>query len=247
LDKRDLNWITWGFVVVTVLIVALMLMNTLHRPGEITLPDTSVPSDQSTENPDNAGALTVITITPDTVQTAIATLARPDDYRREITVEQFWDGGSGTYELTAAVSRPWTRTDRTMPDGQIRHTITGEDTAYIWYNNESDVYTAPMGDFSADGDQYIPTYENVLELPKESIVVADFRLISGVNCIYVETAPDQLGYVLRYWVSVDSGLLVAAEKLVENETVYRMVSLDLDQSGVTAEEFTLPNGTVLIS
>lgn len=56
------------------------------------------------------------------------------------------------------------------------------------------------------------TYEDILALPPERIAAADYRALEGVNCIYVETEPDEAGYVERYWVSVSSGLLAAAER-----------------------------------
>lgn len=244
MNKRNLKWITWGVVALTVLIVAGMLMNTLHRPGQITLPDPNASANQtdsSTELEDNG--LTVVQIQPETVQTAIATLSRPEVYQRTVTVEQFWEGGSGMYEIAVTVCGPWTRTDRTMPDRRVRHTITGAETAYIWYNNERTIYTAPVGDVSADQEQGIPTYEEILDLPVESIKTADYRSISDVNCIYVEAEDGE--YLLRYWVSVDTGLLAAAEKLLEDATVYRMGSLLVNQAEPAVEDFTLPDGTVL--
>ena len=67
-----------------------------------------------------------------------------------------------------------------------------------------------------------PTYESILDLPVEDIAAADYRSVSDVNCIYVETVQDPEGYTQRYWVSVETGLLVASERLLEEETIYRM-------------------------
>ena len=52
----------------------------------------------------------------------------------------------------------------------------------------------------------------------EDIAAADYRSVSDVNCIYVETVQDPEGYTQRYWVSVETGLLVASERLLEGET-----------------------------
>ena len=82
-------------------------------------------------------------------------------------------------------------------------------------------------------------------LPPERIAAADYRALEGVNCIYVETEPDDAGYVERYWVSVSSGLLAAAERECDGAVVYRMAALTVSYDGVDAEDFTLPNGTVL--
>ena len=244
MDKRKLNWITWSFVVLTVLVLAMMLANTLRSPTEIVLPDSSAPPDSTDGTLGDGGDMLVVEVNPSTVQAAIATLDRPEAYRRTLVIEQIWSGGSGTYEITMAVIGPWTRTDRTMPDGRVRHTITGPESVYIWYNNERTVYTAPVGEITADNELPIPTYEEILTLDPEQITAADYRAVSNVNCIYVESQEED--YTLRYWVSVETGLLAAAEKLQEEETVYRMAALALDQTEPTEEDFTLPDGTVLV-
>ena len=239
MDRKTLNHITGIFLTVTVLAIVVMLLGTLRRPTRISLPGTG--QNTGTEPGDAAGgdALTVIQVTPETVQTAVATLSRPLEYRRTVTVEQLWTGGSGTYETAVAVSGGWTRTDRTLSGGRIRHSLTDGETTYIWYDNETEVYTVPAGGISADNEQNIPTYEEILDLPPEAIAVADYRAISGVNCIYVETAEDGEGFVLRYWVSVDTGLLAVSERLLEG-------ALALDQASPTAADFTLPDGTPLL-
>ena len=86
-----------------------------------------------------------------------------------------------------------------------------------------------------------------MELPPEQISTADYRTISGVDCIYVETVEDDGGYVLRYWVSVDTGLLTMAEKLECGTTVYRMAALSVDQTSVTEDSFRLPDGTSVLN
>lgn len=243
MDKRWRSQVTVAFLAVTVLVVVVMLSGTLQRSSRITLPSSEQTPGQTAVSGD---ALTVVEVMPETVQTAIATLSRPQEYRRTVTVEQLWTGGRGTYETAAAVSGGWTRTDRTLASGRVRHALTDGETTYIWYDSETEVYTAPAGGISADDEQMIPTYEEILELPVEAIVSADYRTISGVNCIYVETAADPAGYVLRYWVSVDTGLLTVSERLLDGEPVYRMAALALDQDLPTAADFTLPDGTVLL-
>ena len=245
MDKRRMNHITAIFIAVMVLVIAVMFGNNLRRPPHVVLPETSDTEDGTDQEDGGSGALALVEVNPQTVQTAIATLDRPDQYRRTITIEQFWDGGSGTYEVSVLVYGPWTRTDRTLADSRGRHTITDGEITYIWYDGDHSAYTAPAAGITADNEQTIPTYEDVLELPVESIAQADYRTISDVNCIYVETGELDGGVVLRYWVSVDTGLLAAAEKLVDGETVYRMGALSVDLSTPAAEELTLPDGTVL--
>ena len=81
----------------------------------------------------------------------------------------------------------------------------------------------------------------------EEIAAANYQTLSDMNCIYVETAADAYGYVLRYWVSVDTGLLVAAEKQLDGETVYRMWETSSELDPIIETEFTLPDGTDLLA
>ena len=201
---------------------------------------------QSEESSSGDG-LTVVEIRPDTVQAAVATLERPETYQRELVVQQFWDNGSGTMENTVTVSGGWTRVDQTLARDRVRHSVTDGRMTYIWYNSQRTVYAAQAGEISADMEQAIPTYEDVLDLPVEEISAANYQTLSNMNCIYVETAADAYGYVLKYWVSVDSGLLVAAEKLLDGETVYRMWETSADLDPTIESEFTLPDGTDLLA
>ena len=84
-----------------------------------------------------------------------------------------------------------------------------------------------------------------MALPTEWIAAADYRSLEDINCIYVETVPDESGYVDRYWVGVDTGLLVAAERTQDETVVYRMAALSVELGGVDMAAFTLPDGTVL--
>ena len=156
--KRTQKLVTWGIVILVVLVVLLMLVSNLRRSSRVVLPDTNTSAEGGGDLPAEGGALTVVEVTPETVQAAIETLRRPEAYSRTVTVEYLWTGGSGTIELSTAVSAPWTRVDRTLPDGQIRHSITDGETTYIWYNGESEVYTGPAGAISADAEETIPTY-----------------------------------------------------------------------------------------
>ncbi|WP_312611963.1 hypothetical protein [Oscillibacter sp.] len=235
-----------GFVILILLVVAILLSNGLRRSSRIVLPDTVLPAGESSGSGGGEdGGIALIAVTPGTVQSAIESLERPAQYRRSIAEERFWTGGSGTTQVLVSVSGDWTRTDCAPKGQQIRHSLTDGTTTYIWYGSQSEVYQCSAGDIAADQEQGIPTYEDVLALPVNQIEKADYRSLSGVNCIYVETGEDENGFVLRYWVSVDTGLLAAAEWLKYGETIYRMGSLVLDAAGPVTQDFTLPDGTVL--
>ena len=189
--KRTQKLVTWGIVILVVLVVLLMLVSNLRRSSRVVLPDTNTSAEGGGDLPAEGGALTVVEVTPETVQAAIETLHRPEAYSRTVTVEYLWTGGSGTIELSTAVSAPWTRVDRTLPDGQIRHSITDGETTYIWYNGESEVYTGPAGAISADAEETIPTYEDVLASIKTAMNPDSPSAFSGYTSTFSKVeAPD---------------------------------------------------------
>lgn len=236
-----------GFVVLILLVVAVLISNSLRRYSHIVLPDLTPDAAASSGALGEAsGEAALITVTPQTVQAAVETLDRPEHYRRSVTVERLWNGGSGRTELTVTVSGVWTRVDTVLSASRTRHVITNGQETYVWYNSERAVFSGGAADITADQEQTIPTYEDILALSPEQIVTADYRALSGVNCIYVETGEDENGYALRYWVSVDSGLLVGAERLEDGETIYRMGALSLETAEPSEADFTLPDGTVLL-
>ena len=91
----------------------------------------------------------------------------------------------------------------------------------------------------------MPTYEEVLLLPVMDILQADYQDRDGTGCIYVATAENERGYADKYWVSVSTGLLVAAERTCNGELVYRFTASPLDSDPPEDSLFLLPDGSTL--
>ena len=243
MDKRWRSRITAAFLAVTVLVIAVMLSGTLHRTSHITLPSSEQAPGHAAVTGD---ALTVVEVTPETVQTAIATLSRPQEYRRTVTVDYFSAGQPvGTVTAQVWADGGWVRTSCALSSGTVEHTIVGEGRLWLWYDEGQAVYSGPAGRETADLTQRLPTYEDVLELDKGDITAARYEEREGQPCVYVE-ARTPLGYTERYWISVNSGLLAAAEMEKGEELIYSMSSHDvvspLDQ---TEGVFVLPDGDTL--
>ena len=174
----------------------------------------------------------------------VATLSRPASYYRELTVETFWTGGSSTSQVQAWIDGGWSHSRQVMPSGAVRHDLTGGEALYYWYDGSAQYEQTPADDRSSDLAQHIPTYETVLDLAPHEITSAGYETRGELPCIFVEVSrPKQLQ---RFWVSVDSGLLVSAESEENGQLVYRMTSYSPVQSPCPAEaSFVLPNGEVL--
>ena len=69
----------------------------------------------------------------------------------------------------------------------------------------------------------------------------------GIPCIYVEVSAPGGERVDRYWISVESGLLISSETLEGEELLYRMTAYSPIQSCPSGTTFQLPDGTVLHS
>ena len=209
----------------------------------IVLPTPSA-ADQPGEDPGSTPAANGpvrVEVTPDTVQSVIATLSRPESYYREVTIEDYWgDGESGRTTAKVWTDSHWTLVEATGPAGTVRTSLVGDGTVRIWYGSRAGSLTAPADEYSADLEgQRIPTYEDVLALDKDAITDTGYEEKGGLSCIYVETVVDGLDYRERYWVSVDTGLLAAAETWDGDELVYRMSSYNLERpvpAGVLPEE-----------
>ena len=227
--KRNLLVVLIGIVIVVAMVSSFGLGLFAPDTAKIVLPTPEV-SQQPGGEPGEQSGLVLVDVTPETVQSVIRdTLSRPDRYTRAVTIEDFWgEGESGTTHADVWVDGGWTQTEAALPGGTVRYSIVGDGQFWLWYGGDRTALSGPADGHSADLEgQRIPTYEDVLELEQDAIAAA--------------------GYEEKYWVSVDSGLLVCAEQWKGEELTYRMtsyaVSTDRTLFGLT--EFALPDGTVL--
>jgi len=236
-------------IVVVLAAVGYSFFFNLFRPT----PHLELPDPNASQSVDPVGQESgqmegvVVEVTPLTVQSLIADLERYQSYRRTVAVEYFAADGRSMGAVTAQVwaDGGWTRTSAALSSGAVEHSIVGEGTLWLWYDGERSVYSGPVDGKTADLMQRLPTYEDVLILDKGDIIAAGYQERDGQPCVYVE-ARAPLGGVERYWVSVNSGLLVAAETEKDGTVVYAMTARDvvspLDE---TDGIFVLPDGTVL--
>lgn len=241
--------IKFAVLIALVLVAAVLYSFTFNLFGDapsVGLADRDTGTDADGENATLSDATVLVEVTPETVQSVIQTLNRYHSYRRSIQVEYRQDGAVvGTLSVSVAVDGDWTRVDVTTAGG-VEHTILGSDLAYRWYEDETAYAVFPLGELSRDLAQRLPTYETVLELAQERITDAGYQLRGDVTCIYVETEDIELNYLERYWISVESGLLVEAETVKQGETVYRMTAYQVESPLTDSGDcFSLPDGTLL--
>ncbi|NLF34528.1 MAG: hypothetical protein GX585_01020 [Clostridiales bacterium] len=246
-----------ALVIATVIVAAVLssfgLPMLTGSPPRVELPDISAPAGESDgpggENGLKNSGFVRVDVTPETVQNVIATLDRPASYYREITVEHIWgeeEDARGVTHISVWAADGYTYSDAVLPGGLVQHTLVDGTVRYLWYGNDQKWHARPADEKSADIEaQHIPSYEDVLELEQSAITGTGYELLGEFSCIYIEVEEDTLGYRERYWVDVQSGLLVAAEKVKEGRVTYRMTSNTLEIPVPEGVTFGLPDGTVL--
>lgn len=249
MDRRRRS--LFAVLIATIIVVAVFSSFAVHlfskEEHQIRLPDLSEELNEDQPGTDTDGGQFVrVEVTPKTVQNIIAkTLSRPQSYYREITIE-LWAGElSSVTTARVWVDNGWTRSDVISPDGTTQHNLVGEDTRWLWYNQENLVRSFSADQTVADLIQRIPTYEDVLELSQSAITATGYEEYGGQRCVFVEVEQEELASRERYWISVSNGLLVAAERVKDDQVVYRMTALSMESPAPLSSSFALPDGTVL--
>ena len=237
-------------IAVTVLIVGAMFTSFGRSLFVLNTPSVELPSggssgggsDISSGSQSASDPYQAVSITPETVQNVIEkTLVRSDSYYRELTIETFWGEESSSIPVQVWTDGGWTHTRLVLNSGVVRHNLVGNGTLYYWYEGSSQWLSIPAEGHASDLSQHIPTYETVLDLDPSDITAAGYDLRGDTPCIYVEVTYEN-GDLARYWVGVDSGLLVSAEEEQDGRLVYRMTGSNPSPCPSDAS-FSLPDGT----
>jgi hypothetical protein len=249
--KRILGIAFFGVLFIVAVIGVMLLTTFLSRDNdEVQLPDISAP----TERPGEPGtdALNRVEVTRETVQIVVSTLLpRPVTYSRDVLIESFWENGHAAYNINVSVDADFTSLRIIPPVGIEKRIIVTPENLYIWYRGDRAPY---IGDHDSSGDEHrtsdeyqmLITFEDILGLDINYIVEADYTIYEGEECIYVVYLSPIFGYTVRYYISIDLGLVIAAEEYDETgELIYRMVAGECIVGEVDPAVFTLPDGTDL--
>ncbi len=239
-------------IAITCLIVVAMFASFGRSLFLVNIPSVSLAHlDEDTSNTDGSSAqgqddqFWQVDVTPETVQSIVASLSRPESYYRELTVETYWNGGSHSTSVQFWQDHDWSHTRQVLPSGAVRHDITGDETTYYWYEGSESYRSFPADQYSADLTQHIPTYEDVLDLDTDTIVQTGYERRDVWPCVYLQVQVSDT-VVERYWISTDTGLLVSAEREQNGQLVYRMTAYTQVQTPCpTTASFALPDGTEL--
>lgn len=252
MSTRRLLAITVFAALIIIVLVGVMLLTSYRtRDNDVLqLPDTSAST--STESPGAAeqDVIDRVEATRDTIQAIISTLSRPDQYSRDVMIENFWKDGHTEYSISVAVADGVTSIRALSPVGVEKRIIVASDTLYIWYKGDTAPYIGDIGSLgddrrTSDEWQMLITYEDVIKFDKNDITDAGCEEYDGKQCVYAVCRSPFLGYTRKYFISLDLGLLVGAQEYDETGALVYSMTAGEYTSEVDPSLFILPDGTVI--
>lgn len=227
MKKRGVSF----YILILLALAAVAALVYALLPGrQVSTPAVHLPTPQPTEvaapgAPQSAAGSQVIAVSPETVQTAVATLRRSDSYSRSLTVQDYWSGGGRVRTVQV-----WARGDNlrltVTTDGESapaqEHILIRGEEKWIWYADSQRVYRGPSLDGDADAYQTILTYEALLEADPSDILAADYRPYEEINCIFVQWRDGN--YVSECYIDPDTGLLMGERRYDGDILIYSMDS-----------------------
>ncbi len=225
---------------VAVLVLRFGWFDTATAP--VILPDTTaLPT--ANGGGSGSGGVTLAEVTTETVQAVVRTLSRPDSYSRRILVYSYWDGGSQNWQIQV-----WQKTGATRirigspaePEGE-KNILLEDGAVNIWYGDGPEVYrTSADRELLADTLQMLPSYEDLLTADPDQIEEAGYVNLYGTWRIMAAVRERPTGYLMIYYVSIETGLLESAERRDGERIIYRMTAEQADLAAPDAEAFLLP-------
>ena len=211
----------------------------------VILPDTTALPTASGGGEIGGGA-TLAEVTPETVQAVVSTLSRPDSYSRRLLVSSFWEGGSQTWQVQVWQKTGATRIRIVSPETEEaeRNLLLEDGELQIWYGEGPETFrTEAEQERAADLLQMLPSYEDLLDADPAQIEEAGYVNLYGAWRIMAAVREKPTEYLMIYYVSIETGLLEAAERRDGDRTIYRMTAEQADLAAPEDEVFQLPTNS----
>ena len=207
----------------------------------VILPDTTALPTAAGEG--GIGGATLAEVTPETVQAVVRTLARPDSYSRRLLVSSYWEDGGQSWLIQVWQKNEATRIRLTSPEtgDADKNCLLRDGELCIWYGDGPEVFRSEAAQqLSADILQMIPSYEDLLQADPAQIEDAGYVNLYGTWRIMAAVREKPTDYLMVYYISIDTGLLEAAERRDGDKVIYRLTSEQADLAAPGDEMFLLP-------
>lgn len=238
--------LVYGLIGLALVVVAVLLVVRL-RGSTVDIPPISVPSPSAEGGSSGNQGANFLNVDTDTVQELVKSLSRADSYNLGYEQISYYTGGESSAAINIFKSGDKLLINRTQKNIN-KNILIADGEISIWYGESKPVFSALLDDYNysaADGYASLITYEELLKADPRDILDAGYEVVQDMGCIYVEYRSSgeysDRSYTNRLYISVDTGLLTAAEVLEDNVKVY---SLQLHISNMTTPSeavFELPS------
>jgi len=235
--------------VIVILVVIYLFASQKNRHESIELPGSAQQEQTQQTASSSSQQQDFAEVTADNVQSILkSSLSRPSSYHQVFTIESTADAASRSSIAELWVSGDLFRADITE-GSTVKTVLTDGKTLYVWYNDEQPPVSLTLDEtISRDDLVGIPTYEELLSIPRADIDEADFVTLqedSDQECVFLSYRKNGLQ---RYaWVSLQSGLLCRQTTLKNDEQIYtlRQTQMEVltDGDEALSNVFLLPDGT----
>ena len=189
----------------------------------------------------NGASYTPLIVDARNIQALLATIERPEAYRRTVECVSYWPGGEDSVTHDFARRGGLTRVETRRGEPLAQNRVYTPGLAYLWTGGAMPYHRVSHEDEAAEELSGIPTWETVAALPPESVLFAEYLSLPGERCLRVLTV--EAVYFGEYIVSLETGLLVrAAFTGADGELAYECTALPPDLGDPGNERFTLPDG-----
>lgn len=192
----------------------------------------------------NRDKLHTVSINADNIQAVISSLQRPEEYQCQTETVYFYGVSQATF-----TSELWKRGDLVRihqgasTDGAESYALLTPEWVYTWANGP-EYGKFPRQENDMDLYSRAPSYEDLLAMPREQILVGELREQDDTLYLYAESMDALTGEREVWYILVENGLLVYAEGHLKDALTYRcsMMGLQLELDAET--DFVLPDGTI---
>ncbi len=173
-------------------------------------------------------------VTPETVGAVLRSIPRVRSYSRAVIAETFHSGGSMTEVLLC-----WVRGDSLRLRTDEKNLLSTPDGLWVWYDDEPEVFASQRA-AEAERMRYMRLLDWETLLEDGEIVDAAYTDFEGEECVYVAVRAGAFDYVSELYVSLRTGLLIAADRYEDETCVYRLRTSGLEISTPEDSRFEPP-------
>lgn len=239
-----------ALILVLVLVIAAFVFGQPEASrAEIILPEVqSEVVAPSVDEPHQADAL--LQVDAENVAAVLASVERPKYYHQIYTVHVGKDNISSQTTVDLWVSDNLKRAQISTPRYSKTIITDGRDV-YLWYNTDDNPIHLTLDNAMTFEDILgVPAFDYMQTAADSSIADAEYLVLENdrteTSCVFLSLC-DVAGAQLRYWISLETGLLYEADSMEQNELVYRVQQVQYDRLVLGDEsfaaKFSLPDGT----